>query len=133
MTTIFLDLETRSRCDIKQSGGHVYVRDDSTELLCGVAMVVEGLRQTPGLGGPSRAPGAGRQVVARAYWKRAPQSLASYIGAKIPSLKNLGLHPKGWTWRKYMNNRDWTLLEQVNSQQQDRNHGMSYGAMTKTP
>lgn len=42
MTTIFLDLETRSRCDLKQGGGHVYVRDDSTELLCGVAMIVEG-------------------------------------------------------------------------------------------
>lgn len=38
---VFLDLETRSRCDIKQSGGHVYVRDESTELLCGVAVVVD--------------------------------------------------------------------------------------------
>lgn len=41
-TYVFLDLETRSHVDIKKSGGHVYVRDESTELLCGVAMVVTG-------------------------------------------------------------------------------------------
>ena len=39
---IFLDLETRSRVDIKQVGGHRYVRDEGTELLCGVAVHVVG-------------------------------------------------------------------------------------------
>lgn len=41
MPTVFLDLETRSRCDIKKRGGHVYVRDGTTELLCGVIVVVD--------------------------------------------------------------------------------------------
>lgn len=36
---VFIDLETRSRADIRDVGGNVYVRDDTTELLCGVAIV----------------------------------------------------------------------------------------------
>lgn len=52
---VFLDLETRSRCDIKQCGGNVYVQDESTELLCGAAMIVQGDRAEMHLWGPNPA------------------------------------------------------------------------------
>ena len=74
---------------------------------------------------------AGHLEQATAYWKVAPQSPASYIGVKTPSLKNLVLHPKGWTWQWSMNNLAWILLEQENCQRLDKPLGTPYGVMTK--
>ena len=38
---VFLDFETRSAADLRRVGGRAYVRHPSTELLCGVAEVIE--------------------------------------------------------------------------------------------
>ena len=37
---VFIDLETRGRCDLRQRGGRLYAADETSELLCGVAIVV---------------------------------------------------------------------------------------------
>ncbi len=34
MTTLWLDFETRSRCDLKKHGAYIYAKDPSTEVLC---------------------------------------------------------------------------------------------------
>ena len=34
MTTLHLDIESFSECDLKESGAHKYAEDPSTELLC---------------------------------------------------------------------------------------------------
>lgn len=41
MIWVFLDLETRSRCDLPRRGGHVYAEDPSTSLLCGAALIYD--------------------------------------------------------------------------------------------
>lgn len=39
--TLLVDFETRSRCDLKESGGRIYAEDPSTEVLCAVAFDTE--------------------------------------------------------------------------------------------
>jgi DNA polymerase len=82
---LFIDFETRSRCDIRSSGGHRYVADPSTELLCAVAMMTV-------LGG------VGREV--EAVWVWSPwgadltpthrQKLAAVIDEEVQALRRTG-------------------------------------------
>lgn len=41
---VFVDFETRSKADLKATGGRVYAEHDSTELLCAVAAILDGDR-----------------------------------------------------------------------------------------
>ena len=42
LPTVYLDFETRSRCDLRRHGGRRYAADPSTELLCAIAAVDRG-------------------------------------------------------------------------------------------
>jgi DNA polymerase len=76
---IYIDLETRSKADLKVVGGHAYAEDPSTEILCGAALDMRGPVPTFRVWT--------RHAVPLAGWTLRPEWLAE-----------LGVSPKGFAY-----------------------------------
>lgn len=94
---VFVDIETRSACDLERHGGRRYAEDPSTSLLCAVALIGEDL-YTWGpydTGDPSHAPEIPAEVV------EAAASGFEFVahnahGFDAPVWAALGLPPAHW-------------------------------------